>query len=618
MDMNCTRLLTAFIKIVCTAFFLTLLFPGISQAATTVMRADNSSAVSCPTVGDVTNQSLLIVLLDRSGSLIIQPGATDPNGYSTSITKALADLWPGKMAVIPFSGDATPVLGPTNLADQGPREQLKNAVQNYPISGNTPLDPALQKALALMNGAAPGSRVVIVTDGSPTPATINNVNQIDDITKNLIPKFCSKGVSVSAFGLTLDLTQSDGQIADHLLSTIARGTGGAYTNVRNTQDLAHVVIKLYADWQHLVFIQATTSNNGYAIPIDTYAKKIAFVTFRTDSNYKITLSGPSKQVIPNQVLQRSTDRHYEIDNLVVSAINQPGSYTIQVGGDSGAQAYALVETRLHAKLLKPDAQTTAYIGQSLQIEAQLVNDTTPIVPQANEATMNAHIVVQSAGQTSYSTDVELTQVKDNPSFTGAIKLPGPVGDITVTIEAVYRQIPVEASQAQITIPLKVAPAKPAPVKPVVVPACNLNCYWQRYSNLVIGALPILLLLLLFLFWRLRKGPKGILRQGHVEEQLAGLRRPLGHRLFQKSKLSAKELQDAGFAFADMQFMLDFSSGTCSVTTDSDTLGILIKKNAGLQAVTRTGGAVDLEDGDAIQVKGCPPATFKEDEDTTIL
>src|SRR5438552_8223295 len=66
---------------------------------------------SCPGVGTVTSQSLLVVLLDRSGSLTFQPGATDPNGYSTSVTKALADLWPGFMAVVPFSNDTTPVLG---------------------------------------------------------------------------------------------------------------------------------------------------------------------------------------------------------------------------------------------------------------------------------------------------------------------------------------------------------------------------------------------------------------------------------------------------------------------------------------------------------------------------
>lgn len=45
--------------------------------------------------------SLLIVLLDRSSSLIDEPGATVHHHYSTSVTKVLADQWPSKMAV-PF------------------------------------------------------------------------------------------------------------------------------------------------------------------------------------------------------------------------------------------------------------------------------------------------------------------------------------------------------------------------------------------------------------------------------------------------------------------------------------------------------------------------------------
>jgi len=46
--------------------------------------------------------------------------------------------------------------------------------------------------------------------------------------------------------------------------------------------------------------------------------------------------------IPDQVLQKSTDRHYEIDNMVLSNINQPGTYTVDVVGEKQAQAYALV------------------------------------------------------------------------------------------------------------------------------------------------------------------------------------------------------------------------------------------------------------------------------------
>src|SRR2546423_15680546 len=46
---------------------------------------------SAPPPAKPDPDSLLVVLLDRSGSLIDQPRATDPNHYSTSVTKALAD-----------------------------------------------------------------------------------------------------------------------------------------------------------------------------------------------------------------------------------------------------------------------------------------------------------------------------------------------------------------------------------------------------------------------------------------------------------------------------------------------------------------------------------------------
>src|SRR5579872_520762 len=165
---------------------------GTAKTAHAATYSIDQRIATCPPVGAITNQSLLVVLLDRSGSLTYEPGATDPDGYSTSITKALADLWPGSMAVIPFSRDITPVIGPYVLADQGQRDQLKTAVQNYTIGGDTPLAPALHHALDLLKGAAAGSRAVIVTDGSPDPVVMNDgVNQIDDVEQNLIPQFCN-------------------------------------------------------------------------------------------------------------------------------------------------------------------------------------------------------------------------------------------------------------------------------------------------------------------------------------------------------------------------------------------------------------------------------------------
>src|SRR5436305_1413213 len=114
---------------------------GSSQDTGHLITSNCSSAV------EPTSQSLLVVLLDRSGSLTEGTNPTDPNGYSTSVTNALADLWPGSMAVVPFSGTQTPILGPAVLSDPTALADLKNSVNGYPIGGNTPLGPAMHQAL---------------------------------------------------------------------------------------------------------------------------------------------------------------------------------------------------------------------------------------------------------------------------------------------------------------------------------------------------------------------------------------------------------------------------------------------------------------------------------------
>jgi hypothetical protein len=106
------------------------------------------------------------VLLDRSGSLVAQPGATDPDLYSASVTKALADVWPGKMAVVAFNTTKASgseqvqlqTIGPLQLAgDQAQRELLKNQIQLLPKPGlGTPTGPAMDKALDIIrNEGAP-------------------------------------------------------------------------------------------------------------------------------------------------------------------------------------------------------------------------------------------------------------------------------------------------------------------------------------------------------------------------------------------------------------------------------------------------------------------------------
>ncbi len=567
---------------------------------------------SCPTAGAVTNQSLLAVLLDRSGSLTYQPGATDPDGYSTSATKALADLWPGSMAVIPFSNEETPIIM-ANLSDPAQRDRLKQQVERYPIGGTTPLAPAMHKALDLLNNAPSGSRVIIVTDGSPQPAAINNVDQVNDIRNNLLHQFCSEGIPVNPFGLALDLSSTDGQSANQLLQDIAASTGGQYQNVKNSTDLARVVIQLYADWQHLIFKAQDTGKSDYIIPLDTYAKKVTVVTFRASNSSAIVLKAPSGQAIPAQVLQRSTDRHYEIDNLVLSSVNQGGSYSMTMAGDASNSVYTLVETRLHAQLLKPKVQDTAYIGRALDIQAQLLADNTPVVPKPNEATMNANVTFLANGQTASTETVELTQNSNSALFEGHVTLSGPIGQVHVQIVAVYLQIPVEASEAQITIPLEKSAVVVKPNPPPTLPACGtVACYVSRYPALL--ALPFILLLLLLLIWRTRVGPSGSLTQGHTEE-LSNVKRPFFSRLFKKSTLSSRELTGAGFSFGEADFDLKFSSAGVRVIARKDVPPVVVRKSTRKQTVLMEERAgIDLDDKDAILAGTSIPAVYREPRD----
>lgn len=577
--------------------------PGFAHAIAPGKAA--APLANCAPVGDITSQSLLVVLLDRSGSLVYQPGATDPDGYSTSVTKALADLWPGQMAVIPFSNADTPVIGPYPMSDANQRQLLKDRVQAYPIGGATPLDPAMQQALVLLKDAPRGSRAIIVTDGSPDPTVINGVNQADDIRQNLVPRFCSQGITVSTFGLALDLSQSDGQGANRLLSDIANGSGGIYTNVRDAKELAKVVVNLYAQWQHLTFQLARASGSGYVIGIDTYAKRVTFVAFRGSATSAITLSGPDGQPIPGQSLQRSIDRHYEIDNMALSDINQPGTYTINVSSDRHAQVYALVESRLHAILMQPSTSTIAYIGQPLQIQAELLDGSTPVLPKANEATMNAQVQVLVGEQVVSTTSVELAQANNSPVFTGQIKLPGPVGQAHIQIEAVYLQLPVEVSQTQITIPLE----KPTPVvaKRPKAPTPDLL---TRYGGALIGGLIALLLLVpLFLFLRRKRKSEGweLVQAGHIVD-LGTMGRPLGRSLFHRSTISSRELETHGsLDFCGAEFVLVFE-GNARLVVTGDEPKVTVRQTGRTVLVPR-GQGTELTDKDSIMVQGCKPATL---------
>ncbi len=246
-----------------------------SPAQAAVVSRSSPAANTCAVPAVPTGDSLLVVLLDRSGSLL----QTDPQEYSASVTKALAELWPGLMAVIPFSGDGTtfPVIGPDNLANPTRQQDLKNQIDQIrdQVAGDTPLASAMRLALDLFRNAQAGSREVIITDGQPDGTPPNNTaSQEAEIRNTLIAQYCAEGIPINAIGLTINDASANALLAD-----ITHGTGGdgpryglAYRDVTNAKDLADPIVQLYAEWRELNLTRIPQNQDGN-FPVSTSASK---------------------------------------------------------------------------------------------------------------------------------------------------------------------------------------------------------------------------------------------------------------------------------------------------------------------------------------------------------
>jgi len=566
---------------------------------------------NCPVAADPTSRSLLVVLLDRSGSLIIEPGATDPNGYSTSVTKALADLWPGVMAVIPFSGDTTqlPIFGPDTLSDPTQRTDLKNKVQNYPIGGDTPLGPAMQEALDLLHqrGNPQGSRVIVITDGNPTGQGNNDgTHQEQHIRSSLIPLFCNQGIPVSAFGLTIDPNTQDGKDATHLLNNIATGTGSTYTNVTGPEDLAREVVSLYAQWLGLTFTPVKKSQDGnFPVSIDSFAQQVFIVTFRSDSNYQVTLIGPAGEPV-TQGVQVSTppDRHYEIDSLNVSGPIIPGTYTVNVNGDPNAQVYTLISSPLQVRLIAPAVRTVAYDNQPVRIQAEFLNGKNILTPQQGQAQIIARITLLANGRPvgPPTNDVVLTQ--QGAIFSGQTLIYNQPGQLQIELLGTYQQV---QRQAGFSLQLLKPPAPPP--KPI-----DLNRWLHDHSEQIIfGAVWLILLLIAaaiavaIIHWRHNQPkPFGYLTNGrvHGDVELANFRRTV---------ISSSALQAKGnfnFRLASFELVFPKDGNVYIRATDGNVSKVAIDVPGQLKPVEVTRQQIELKAGRKIYVDGNRVASFE--------
>lgn len=585
--------------------------------------------------------SLLVVLLDRSGSLIYDPGATDPDGYSTSVTKGLADLWPGQMAVIPFGGDTIPlpVIGPKAMSDPTQRDELKNEVEsNQPkIDADTPLGPAMDQALQLLTGATPGSKVILITDGMPTGIGSNSGPlQEQEIRSHLIPQFCRLGIPVSPFGLKIDTSTPNGYDADHLLNEIARGTsaGQTYTRVQSPEELALQVINLYAQWQQLSLIQEPRDTDGtYHVFINDLTTHAAIITFRSDKRYNVTLLGPNRVPVKG-ASPTSIDAHYEIYSLDMSSFAS-GTYKIDADGDNDAQVYALVDSRLQVKLLVPTPKTVIDFNQPITIEAALYDGQKRYLP-TGQAELIADLTFQVKGQA----DITLTErMEQQRQGIFRIQIPAyeRLGQVQIVIHAKYQGV--ERDTQVFTLQLRVPP--PPPCRKGVI-----QCFWEQHQLQLLIASPFITILLLLLMISAAVGsqpkPFGYLHSKSNETVDIPLKTlPLfPTRLIRRSVIKSVEIRNhpmarKGFSFGAAIFELVFQRDHLAYirTAKSNTIQIhlLVPENQGiarLQNRSNRGGrssvlnleqvSIELKPGELTQlpygsiivVRGDPVASFE--------
>jgi Mg-chelatase subunit ChlD len=550
---------------------------------------------TCTPAKPISEQSLLVVLLDRSGSLTAQPGATDPAGYSTSVTKALTDLWPGKLAVIPFSNDRTSLLGPIQLSNPADQAALQTQIQNAPIGGDTPLGPAMHKALDVLNtnGTPPGSRLVIITDGQPDMVgDVDGSHQSQDIRQNLLHQFCQQGVPVNVFGLTIDTSSPAGQQANRLLSDIATGTDASYTNVKNAQDLAREVINLYAQWQHLTFTAIPRQGNNYTTTIDSFANQVSFIAFRSEPSQAIALIGPDQKQI-TQGFQQSTDNHYEIFKFDNSGPLVHGNYTLNMSGNTPGQVYALIKSPLQVTLVQPTTQSTLYTGRPVEIEAQFTNGNGAVTPGANTAEMLAQVTPLVNGQPAGSSNtIVLTQQQTaagvQPLFSGSTQAYQQPGQLQIELTGTFQN-----AQRQTSLTL---PVKPTTPQPATIPR------W-----LLIGGLIALLLLigaLCFAFLRARRArPFGYVTNGKRNGEVDLTQH------FSQPVIHSQELEKYGsFQFLS-NFDLVFSKdGAVKIRARQNGVAIDKRNTTKLEQVTENG--LEITPGSKIYINNRPVASFE--------
>lgn len=535
-----------------------------------------STVTSCPDFAQPDSNSSLIILLDRSGSLgdgvTTQP--TDQYKYSTSIAKALVDLWPGGVVVIPFgdprangANSDIPIL-PIYRADTTPgqRDVLKTEIQNYPTQGGTPVAPAMRKALALddLQRPAVGSRIVLITDGGPSQTsphvpeylTETSGKQHDEILTNnygesLVSQFRKTCVPFNIFGLKT--VPVDNQFLQQVADDINGAGSDMYKSVQSEQQLAKEILFLYSNWRGLSFNQVaeTTVSKDYRVVTDSTVSELTLITFHSANVADKPLTTRNGQAVNDQVF---TDTHYQIDYLVNPSANTYITSTTATSTNSGDKdfvaVYSLLKSTRALQLIQPKLQQ-ANTGQNIAISVQFIDQgQKPLIPAGiSTGDVYAEISGTINGKNITAQRVDLKQKAGSPLFIGSYtfpsdQAPGPkpvfIGNLQIDVHGKYQDVIYNADKS---IQLYV------PQEPY---SCRVNafqCFIEEHpgslSFIILGVILLLLLGLLglaLLAWNRQPTPFGWLVAPNQSTAIElGKDRSWRNKWFSKSVISTSEL-----------------------------------------------------------------------------
>lgn len=573
--------------------------------------------------------SLLVVLLDRSGSLT----TTDPDLYSASVTRALADLWPGKMAVVAFntinpSGNDEQVqlkiFGPLQVGgDQTRRDELKNDILNLPSPAlGTPTGPAMDQALQIVKETgAPLSKMVLITDGAPgyhsNDATQNDPDGSKEEAhiRNMLPQLCAASIPVDTVGLKTDAP------ANQFLSDIASGTGGTYQSVQDPKDLANVVMGLYGQWEQnrFAFQQVQLqADKAYHVTVGPLTRGLNFFVFR--SSQPIVVRDPSHN--PLHPVEDSNDAHYVQDTLSLAPPRPDGDYTITVGDDPQAQVYTFLTSSLGVRIDTPETTTQPLVDQHIHVQARLLNDQELLTPLNAGATLTAHITFTTAGENPRTEQIDLQQQGTQNLFTGTTTSTySQAGQLQVVVDANYEGVRAESD-----------------VTTAVSCGFSVVCIFKQYQTVFLLASPLPLLLLLaliaWLIWQQQPAPFGSLRTPSVPQRrrrrgdddddddvTVSMARveaahPWRQRLFHRSLLTSSDIRahpdsKGGFDFDLASFDLLFKKGQVAELKSTSMEPILIKHGDDQVEKLEQGQETVLGDGDVIHIANKDRAIFSK-------